>query len=68
MNAAPDAPAAGGGVVPGQGCVLRIIVENVYYPVTLEVLYQVMRIGKTNNKICFYVTGVIQLTFFFFNT
>ncbi|NWZ30922.1 PTBP3 protein, partial [Asarcornis scutulata] len=41
VNAAPDALAAGGGVVPGQGSVLRIIVENVFYPVTLEVLYQI---------------------------
>lgn len=70
VNAAPDALAAGGGVVPGQGSVLRIIVENVFYPVTLEVLYQVMRTGKTNNKICFYVAGVIQLFIylFIFNT
>ncbi|NWW44383.1 PTBP3 protein, partial [Pedionomus torquatus] len=32
---------AEGGLLPGQGPVLRIIVENLLYPVTLEVLYQV---------------------------
>ncbi|XP_009471451.1 PREDICTED: polypyrimidine tract-binding protein 3 isoform X2 [Nipponia nippon] len=30
-----------GGFLPGQGSVLRIIVENLFYPVTLEVLYQI---------------------------
>ncbi|KAM6034112.1 PREDICTED: polypyrimidine tract-binding protein 3-like isoform X1 [Chlamydotis macqueenii] len=30
-----------GGLLPGQGSVLRIIVENLFYPVTLEVLYQI---------------------------
>ncbi|NXK41252.1 PTBP3 protein, partial [Piprites chloris] len=30
-----------GGLLPGQGSVLRIVVENVFYPITLEVLYQV---------------------------
>uniref|UniRef100_A0A8B9QP27 Polypyrimidine tract-binding protein 1 n=1 Tax=Apteryx owenii TaxID=8824 RepID=A0A8B9QP27_APTOW len=29
------------GFLPGQGSVLRIIVENLFYPVTLEVLYQI---------------------------
>ncbi|KAF1532756.1 Polypyrimidine tract-binding protein 3, partial [Eudyptes chrysocome] len=33
--------AAEGGPLPGQGSVLRIIVENLFYPVTLEVLYQI---------------------------
>ncbi|NXW93268.1 PTBP3 protein, partial [Alopecoenas beccarii] len=32
---------AGGGLRQGPGCVLRIIVENVFYPVTLEMLHQV---------------------------
>lgn len=31
----------GRSLVPGQGPVLRIIVENLFYPVTLEVLQQV---------------------------
>ncbi|NXL10607.1 PTBP3 protein, partial [Mesembrinibis cayennensis] len=30
-----------GGLLPGQGSVLRIIVENPFYPVTLEMLYQI---------------------------
>ncbi|NXC49757.1 PTBP3 protein, partial [Penelope pileata] len=32
---------AEGGLFPGHSPVLRIIVENVFYPVTLEVLYQI---------------------------
>ncbi|CAM5146520.1 unnamed protein product [Natator depressus] len=35
------APATEGGLLPGQSSVLRIIVENLFYPVTLEVLYQI---------------------------
>ncbi|KAH0628387.1 hypothetical protein JD844_009476 [Phrynosoma platyrhinos] len=35
------APATEGGLAPGQSSVLRIIVENLFYPVTLEVLYQI---------------------------
>lgn len=31
----------GRGLAPGQSPVLRIIVENLFYPVTLEVLQQV---------------------------
>ncbi|KAM9167411.1 polypyrimidine tract-binding protein 3 [Mergus octosetaceus] len=53
-NAAPDALAAGGGVIPGQGSVLRIIVENIFYPVTLEVLYQIFsRFGPVLKIITF---------------
>ncbi|NWV32550.1 PTBP3 protein, partial [Grantiella picta] len=33
--------AAEGGVLPSNGSVLRIVVENVFYPVTLDVLYQI---------------------------
>ncbi|XP_035746711.1 polypyrimidine tract-binding protein 3 isoform X2 [Egretta garzetta] len=33
--------AAEGGLLPGQGSVLRVIVENLFYSVTLEVLYQI---------------------------
>ncbi|NWH48645.1 PTBP3 protein, partial [Fregata magnificens] len=36
-----SAVAAEGGLLPGQGSVLRIIVENLFYPVSLELLYQV---------------------------
>ncbi|XP_072215646.1 polypyrimidine tract-binding protein 3 isoform X2 [Excalfactoria chinensis] len=32
---------AEGGLSPGHSSVLRIVVENVFYPVTLEVLYQI---------------------------
>ncbi|KAF1675409.1 PTBP3 protein, partial [Pygoscelis papua] len=39
--AVTSAFAAEGGPLPGQGSVLRIIVENLFYPVTLEVLYQI---------------------------
>ncbi|KAJ7417548.1 hypothetical protein WISP_64114 [Willisornis vidua] len=38
--AVTGAPAAEGGHLPAQGSVLRIIVENVFYPITLEMLYQ----------------------------
>ncbi|XP_038626301.1 polypyrimidine tract-binding protein 3 isoform X1 [Tachyglossus aculeatus] len=34
-------PAGDSGLLPGQSSVLRIIVENLFYPVTLEVLYQI---------------------------
>ncbi|XP_053158589.1 polypyrimidine tract-binding protein 3 isoform X3 [Hemicordylus capensis] len=34
-------PASEGGLPPGHSSVLRIIVENLFYPVTLEVLYQI---------------------------
>ncbi|XP_075302996.1 polypyrimidine tract-binding protein 3 isoform X1 [Opisthocomus hoazin] len=36
-----NAFAAEHGFLPGQGSVLRIIVENLFYPVTLEGLYQI---------------------------
>ncbi|NWV02630.1 PTBP3 protein, partial [Ptilonorhynchus violaceus] len=36
-----NALAPEGGLLPSHGSVLRIIVENVFYPVTLEVLYQI---------------------------
>ncbi|XP_009284486.1 PREDICTED: polypyrimidine tract-binding protein 3 isoform X3 [Aptenodytes forsteri] len=39
--AVTSALAAEGGPLHGQGSVLRIIVENLFYPVTLEVLYQI---------------------------
>lgn len=45
------APATEGGLPPGQSSVLRIIVENLFYPVTLEVLYQVR--NSTLLKLCF---------------
>ncbi|NXI11370.1 PTBP3 protein, partial [Irena cyanogastra] len=36
-----SALAAEGGVLPSHGSVLRIVVENVFYPVTLDMLYQI---------------------------
>ncbi|KAM9083724.1 polypyrimidine tract-binding protein 3 isoform X2 [Eschrichtius robustus] len=39
--ALPGAPANEGTVLPGQSPVLRIIIENLFYPVTLEVLHQI---------------------------
>ncbi|NXK11557.1 PTBP3 protein, partial [Herpetotheres cachinnans] len=47
VNAMPSgslltsALSAEGGLPPSQGSVLRIIVENVFYPVTLDMLYQI---------------------------
>jgi len=62
-----NAFAAEHGFLPGQGSVLRIIVENLFYPVTLEGLYQVMRFAKTVVKMCSNVATVNPLTFFFFH-
>ncbi|XP_019309724.2 polypyrimidine tract-binding protein 3 isoform X1 [Panthera pardus] len=39
--ALPGAPTNEGTVIPGQSPVLRIIIENLFYPVTLEVLHQI---------------------------
>lgn len=39
----PGAPTNEGTILPGQSPVLRIIIENLFYPVTLEVLHQVRR-------------------------
>ncbi len=41
MTLSGTATASDGGMMPGQSPVLRIIVENLYYPVSLEVLHQV---------------------------
>uniref|UniRef100_A0A8D1TZB8 RRM domain-containing protein n=1 Tax=Sus scrofa TaxID=9823 RepID=A0A8D1TZB8_PIG len=37
----PGAPTNEGTILPGQSPVLRIIIENLFYPVTLEVLHQI---------------------------
>ncbi|XDA71799.1 hypothetical protein R6Z07F_002086 [Ovis aries] len=39
--ALPGAPTSEGTILPGQSPVLRIIIENLFYPVTLEVLHQI---------------------------
>ncbi|KAL1266938.1 hypothetical protein QQF64_002613 [Cirrhinus molitorella] len=41
MSLSGTATASDGGMMPGQSPVLRIIVENLYYPVSLEVLHQI---------------------------
>lgn len=41
MTLTSSASASEGALVPGQSPVLRIIVENLFYPVSLEVLHQV---------------------------
>uniref|UniRef100_A0A8C2I2H5 Polypyrimidine tract-binding protein 3-like n=1 Tax=Cyprinus carpio TaxID=7962 RepID=A0A8C2I2H5_CYPCA len=41
MTLSGTATASDGGMMPGQSPVLRLIVENLYYPVSLEVLHQV---------------------------
>ncbi|XDV53859.1 hypothetical protein PO909_022268, partial [Leuciscus waleckii] len=41
MGLSGTATASDGGMMPGQSPVLRIIVENLYYPVSLEVLHQI---------------------------
>ncbi|KAF4107969.1 polypyrimidine tract-binding protein 3 isoform X2 [Onychostoma macrolepis] len=41
MTLSGTATASDGGMMPGQSPVLRIIVENLYYPVSLEVLHQI---------------------------
>lgn len=43
MTLSGTATASDGGMMPGQSPVLRIIVENLYYPVSLEVLHQVTK-------------------------
>lgn len=45
------APATESGLPPGQSSVLRIIVENLFYPVTLEVLHQVSNSAQ-NHDVC----------------
>uniref|UniRef100_A0A671P900 Polypyrimidine tract-binding protein 1 n=2 Tax=Sinocyclocheilus anshuiensis TaxID=1608454 RepID=A0A671P900_9TELE len=41
MSLSGTATGSDGGMMPGQSPVLRIIVENLYYPVSLEVLHQI---------------------------
>uniref|UniRef100_A0A8C2I201 Polypyrimidine tract-binding protein 3-like n=1 Tax=Cyprinus carpio TaxID=7962 RepID=A0A8C2I201_CYPCA len=41
MTLSGTATASDGGMMPGQSPVLRLIVENLYYPVSLEVLHQI---------------------------
>ncbi|NXV24242.1 PTBP3 protein, partial [Cepphus grylle] len=49
-----SALAVDGGVHPHQGSVLRVIVENLFYPVTLEVLHQIFsRFGSVLKIITF---------------
>ncbi|XP_051541068.1 polypyrimidine tract-binding protein 3-like isoform X3 [Myxocyprinus asiaticus] len=41
MSLSGSATASDGGMMHGQSAVLRLIVENLYYPVSLEVLHQI---------------------------
>ncbi|XP_014342434.1 polypyrimidine tract-binding protein 3 isoform X4 [Latimeria chalumnae] len=50
--ALPGATASEGTILPGQSPVLRIIVENLYYPVTLEVLHQALEGQNIYNACC----------------
>ncbi|KAM9507562.1 polypyrimidine tract-binding protein 3 isoform 1-T1 [Guaruba guarouba] len=53
-QAVPSAYAVEGGHRPYQGSVLRIIVENLHYPVTIEVLYQIFsRFGSVLRIVIF---------------
>ncbi|NXJ85498.1 PTBP3 protein, partial [Trogon melanurus] len=49
------------GLPPGQACVLRIIIDNLMYPVTLEVLYQIFsEFGDVLRIITFYRNNYFQ--------
>ncbi|KAK7833641.1 hypothetical protein U0070_020662 [Myodes glareolus] len=48
----PGAPSNEGTVLPGQSPVLRIIIENLFYPVTLEVLHQALDGQNIYNACC----------------
>ncbi|EPY85857.1 polypyrimidine tract-binding protein 3 isoform 3 [Camelus ferus] len=50
--ALPGAPTNEGTVLPGQSPVLRIIIENLFYPVTLEVLHQALDGQNIYNACC----------------
>ncbi|XP_062480245.1 polypyrimidine tract-binding protein 3 isoform X1 [Pezoporus occidentalis] len=53
-QAVPSTYAVEGGHRPYQGSVLRIIVENLHYPVTIEVLYQIFsRFGSVLRIVTF---------------
>ncbi|XP_061217249.1 polypyrimidine tract-binding protein 3 [Neopsephotus bourkii] len=54
IQAGPTTYAVEGGHGPYQGSVLRIIVENLHYPVTIEVLYQIFsRFGSVLRIVIF---------------
>ncbi|OBS76609.1 hypothetical protein A6R68_16940, partial [Neotoma lepida] len=48
----PGAPSNEGTVLPGHSPVLRIIIENLFYPVTLEVLHQALDGQNIYNACC----------------
>uniref|UniRef100_A0A4W2HJA9 Polypyrimidine tract binding protein 3 n=1 Tax=Bos indicus x Bos taurus TaxID=30522 RepID=A0A4W2HJA9_BOBOX len=50
--ALPGAPTNEGTILPGQSPVLRIIIENLFYPVTLEVLHQALDGQNIYNACC----------------
>lgn len=53
----------GRGLGPGQSPVLRIIVENLFYPVTLEVLQQVLFLFFSTFLTPYYVSHVTPRMF-----
>ncbi|NXY60882.1 PTBP3 protein, partial [Callaeas wilsoni] len=56
-----SALAAEGGVLPSHGSVLRIIVENVFYPVTLDILYQIFsKFGYVMKIVMFHKNNQFQ--------
>lgn len=57
--AAAGARVAEGGLNPSQGAVLRIILENPFYPITLEMLHQVIKIGIV--KICSNIAAFLRV-------
>lgn len=55
MHSGTMAPGGDGrGIVHGQSPVLRIIVENLFYPVTLEVLQQVRHSPRMTRTLVIY--------------
>ncbi|NXN12372.1 PTBP3 protein, partial [Indicator maculatus] len=59
---ATGALAAEGGLNPSQGAVLRVIVENPFYPITLEMLYQIFsRFGSVLKIIIFSKNNKFQV-------
>ncbi|NXS66083.1 PTBP3 protein, partial [Pandion haliaetus] len=59
--ASTSTPVAEGGPLPNQGSVLRIIVENLFYPVTLDVLFQIFsKFGSVLKIITFTKNSLFQ--------
>uniref|UniRef100_A0A8B9NL77 RRM domain-containing protein n=1 Tax=Accipiter nisus TaxID=211598 RepID=A0A8B9NL77_9AVES len=60
-QATASTPVAEGGPLPNQGSVLRVIVENLFYPVTLDVLCQIFsKFGSVLKIITFTKNSMFQ--------